>query len=322
MVTGNWAILLNLLSVLALSAIVVVTLVSVAVRLRWFHAGQSAARSRRQLLWLLALAPWSIGLAAGFIAIVPAILDWPGMASMAFLHWHHPRQFLLYSWHGLAAAMATVYVMLILARNFLRLYRNGRVLTTLLNLAEYDGKGFYHLDTDTAAAFTAGHVYPRCFITKALLSRLSEEEFSIIKLHEDAHARRFDPAKTWLFQLLADFFPRKTAQELIQAMATVMEQCADEAVASVVPDKSVIAMTLLKARRLAVQPLPQILTTHTFCHYSQDNIEQRIDYLLAAQHDKGFSPGLALLTLASLAVACAMSAAVVHHALEYIVGHS
>ena len=144
----------------------------------------------------------------------------------------------------------------------------------------------------------------------------------IIKLHEKEHARRHDPYKKWLFQVLTAFFPKRISQTLNQSMTTVMEQCADEAVSSVISDKSVIATTLVKVRRLAIEPLGQGFEANLMCHYGMDNIEKRIAYLLAENKGKAFPFLITILVYSAMSILCAMSADVFHHAIDYTLSHS
>ena len=322
MIIGPIAILLNLISVLALCGILVVTTVSVFTRFNIIDVNHFSATSRRQMLWLVAFSPWIIGIIAAFIALLSGSRFWPIPESYSFLHWHHPQEFLLYSWHGLSIALATGCTGVIIFRNIIRLLKNSNKLKTLLALAEIDDNGFYRLDADTPAAFTAGYSRPKCYITNALRAQLNDEEYSIIKLHEKEHARRHDPYKKWLFQLLTAFFPRRISQTLNQSMTTVMEQCADEAVSSVISDKSVIAMTLVKVRRLTINPPGQKFATNLMCHYGMDNIEQRIAYLLADNKGKVFPLLISILVFSAMSILCAMSADVFHHAIDYTLSHS
>ena len=322
MIIGPLAILLNLISVLTLCGILVVAAVSVSTRFNLININRYSATSRRQILWLVAFSPWVIGLVAGFIALLSGSRFWPIPDSYSFLHWHHPQEFLLYSWHGLSVALAMGCTGIIVFRNLVRLVKNSNKLKTLLALAEIDGNGFYRLDADAPAAFTAGYSQPKCYITNALRAQLSDEEYSIIKLHEKEHARRHDPYQKWLFQLLTAFFPRRISQTLNQSMTTVMEQCADEAVSSVIADKSVIAMTLVKVRRLTIDPLGQKFAANLICHYGMDNIEPRIAYLLSDTKGKVFPLLITMLMFTAMSILCAMSADVFHHTIEYTLSHS
>lgn len=322
MIIGPIAILLNLISVLVLCGILVVAAISVSMHFNLIKVNHYSATSRRQILWLVAFSPWLVGIVAGFIALWSGSRFWPISESYSILHWHHPQEFLLYSWHGLSVALATACTGVIVFRKLIRLLKNSNKLKTLLALAEIDGNGFYRLDTDAPAAFTAGYSRPKCYITNALRAQLSDEEYSIIKLHEREHARRHDPYKKWLFQLLTAFFPRRISQTLNQSMTTVMEQCADEAVSSVIADKSLIAMTLVKVRRLTIDPLGQKFTNNLICHYGMDNIEPRIAYLLADNKGKEFPFLIAILMFTAMSILCAMSADVFHHTIEYTLSHS
>ncbi len=322
MIVGSLAILFNLLSVLALSGVLVVTAVCLIVRFRIIDLNSYSALARRKFLWLLAFSPWVIGTVAGIIALLTGSRYLPIAENYSFFHWHHPQEFLFNSWHGLSVAIAVSSVLFIVIRNIIRLHKKRIKLKTLLSMAESNADDFYYLDADTPAAFTAGYFQPKCYITKALLSKLSKEEYSIIKLHEKEHARRYDPYKKWVYQLLTTFFPKKISLILNQSLTTVMEQCADEAVALVIHDKSVIATTLLKVRRLAYPLFAKNMEHNLICHYGMDNIEERISYLLADNKGRVFPLFITILTCAVMSILCAMSADMFHHTIEYTLSHS
>ena len=321
MISGFPAFILNWVSIIAISSLIVVGLITISTQFNNVHFERFSVDARRSLLWLAALSPWIIGILAGFITLSSGGDYWAAKLSSVVFHWHHPREFILASWHGASIAISIIYVMYVAVGHILKLLDSGNKLNTLVALAEPLDSDIQRLDTDTPAAFTAGYLKPRSYITQALLSQLSDEEFSIVKLHEKEHARRYDPVKKCLFQLLTALFPRNVSQRLNQSMTTAMEQSADRAILDEVPDRATIAATLLKVRRLVAQPIHLQTDTSFICNYGIDNIEQRIEYLLT--EDKGRSiPVLAtFLIFFSMSVLCAMSADFIHHTIEYTLSH-
>lgn len=321
MISGFSAFILNWISVIAISSLIVVGLITISIQVKTNRFGRFTVDARRSFLWLVALSPWIIGILAGFIALSSTGDYWAARISSGIFHWHHPQAFILASWHGTSIAISLIYVMYVSIEHVLRLLDSGNKLNTLVALAEPLDSDIQRLDTDTPAAFTAGYLKPKSYITQALLSQLSTEELSIIKLHEKEHVRRYDPAKKCLFQLLTALFPRKVSQRLNQSMTTAMEQGADRAISDEISDRATIATTLLKVRRLVAQPLHLHADTSLVCNYGIDNIEQRIEYLLAEDRGRSIPVVATFLFFVSMSVLCAMSADYIHHTIEYTLSH-
>ena len=94
----------------------------------------------------------------------------------------------------------------------------------------------------------------------------------------------------------------------------------------VVKDKSKIAETLLKVRRLTVKSFGNSLDNHSldnnaFCHFGKDNLNQRVRYLLSDQQEKDFPVFMVGLTAISMLVVCALSTDLFHHLIEYSLSH-
>jgi len=326
MLLGDAALFLNLLSITAFCVLLMIAIVSSLIKLKsllkldFGNLSAYSAFSRRRILWLVTLSPWLVGFIAAALVLLTGSSYLPVSDLFDLLHWHHPQEFVFLSWHGLSTLLAISYVGFVFIQNVIRLVQNSRQIKLLHSLAEKDYDGFYQLDADAPTAFTAGYTRPQCYITSALRSRLNLEEYTIVQLHEQAHARQFDPLKKWFYQLLTAFFPLSVSRQLEQSMVLAMEQCADSAVTRVITDKSKIAMTLIKVRRLAVNPFAN-LDNRSLCHYGIDNIPQRIDYLLSSKNKKSFPTLQIILIASSMSIICALSADIFHHAIEYTLSH-
>jgi len=321
MIQGEAAIFLNVLSITAFSALLLVAIISLLVKLNPGNLNAYTAPSRRRILWLIALSPWLVGFVAAALALFSDSPYLPIPDSFDLLHWHHPQEFIFTSWHGLSTLFAVSYTGFIFIQNVSRLIQNSRQMQLLHALAEQDDDGFYQLDSDAPTAFTAGYSKPQCYITSALRRQLNVDEYIIVQLHEKEHARQFDPLKKWFYQLLTAFFPLSVSRQLNQWMVLAMEQCADSAVSRVIADKSLIAMTLIKVKRLAVRPFGNTLDDRALCHYGNDCIHERIHYLLSDESEKRFPAFLIILTTLSMSIICALSADIFHHLIEYTLSH-
>lgn len=321
MILGPTAVALNLLSIMAFAVLIIVAAISIFIKINPDVLARYSASIRRRILWLLALSPWLVGLVAATLTLLSGSQYMTIPAAYDLFHWHHPQEFIFGSWHGLSMIFAISYTSLLFMKNIKRLLLNNSQIKLLHALADPDQNNFYQLDADAPMAFTAGYYRPKCYMTSALRRQLNDKEYRIIQLHENEHARRLDPLKKWFFQLLMSFFPQGTSRLLNQMMVLAMEQCADSAVYRVTKDKSLIAMTLLKVRRLAVGSGENGPNDHAVCHYGVDSISERISYLLSNDKHKTFPFFQVVLTAVTMSVICVLSANIFHHTIEYTLSH-
>jgi len=322
MIQGFWAVVLNSISIIAFSVLLIVFMLSILIKLKSFQLSNYSASSRLSTLWLVVLSPWVIGALTTALMIISDSQYITVPIAYDLLHWHHPEEFEAYSWHGVLILLALGYITALLIKNIAIFLSNRQKAILLHTLSEAGEDDVFKLEADAPAAFTIGYSQPRCYITTGLSERLSEQESDIVHLHEKEHARRFDPFKKWLFQLLTSFFPSSVASQLNRSMVLAVEQIADSAVSRVVKDKSLIAMTLLKVKRIINSPLRtnsgvSYLNDKTVCHYGLDNIEQRICYLLSEERAKKIPLFFLGLVVISMSVVCAVSADIFHHVIEY-----
>jgi Zn-dependent protease with chaperone function len=322
MITGLPGFLLNSLSIIVMSAVIIMALISLALYLHRMPLHRLTAKSRQSALWILIGSPWLIGVLAAVIVMVSSAPVAAKFTSNQWVHWHHPAEFSMNSWHGYFVFSMLSLALFMFLRAGMRAVKSIYAIRTLLALSSDGPDGVRILDTNAATAFTAGIRKPDCFMTSALLNQITDDEYKIIHLHETAHIQHKDPVKKTLFHLLTTFFPARLALAFNQSMTTAMEQCADAVVVSKLHDTAAIARTLLKVRRLAVRELTDHLCIPQVCHYGLDNIDQRIRYLLADQKGHDISVMLTLTVISLLAIACALGADSIHHAIELSLNHS
>ena len=322
MITGIPGFLLNCFSIIAMSAILVIAIINLAYYCRINPWHLLNAEARQTALWFLVVSPWLTGIIAATIVMSMSNSTLAMIFDNQLIHWHHPDTFTLASWHGYFVLATLGLAAFLSLRIIRRLRRSNTTIQTLSMLAMPRTDGVHILDTETPAAFTAGMKNPLCFMTSALVRSLNADEYTIIRLHEEAHARRRDPLRKTLFHLLTATFPNQITQTLNQTMNTAMEQSADSAVCGVIPDKAIIARTLVKARRLSMQTIPANLFLAQACHYSIDDIDQRIHYLLTDYKGCSVPALLIVLLLCIFSIACALGADTIHHAVELSLRHS
>jgi Zn-dependent protease with chaperone function len=321
LIIGLLAILLNVLSIMAFGVLLTVAAASMFIKLKPDALSRYTPNSRRKGLWLLSLSPWLVGLLAAVFALLPYSSFFSVFDNYDLFRWHHLQEFHYNSWHGLLMIVMIGIVSLLFLQSTRSLLRNARKVSVLHALAEPDQNNFYQLDADTSMAFTLGYLRPRCYVTSALRSQLNANEYQIVQLHENAHAARLDPLKKWVFQFLTSFFPLSASSQLNQQMVVAMEQCADLAVSATIKDKTLIAMTLLKVKRLTVAPLDPALAARAVCHYGFDGVSQRIEYLLSDKKEKVFPVFSMLLVIISMTIASVLLTDFLHHAIELPLAH-
>jgi len=320
MIHGAGAVALNLLFILFFSLFLVAIVAAIISSVGNLNLGRYSLPSRRRVLWFAALTPWIIGIVTACLSIFVDSRYQPADGFNLF-HWHHSQEFNLASWHGITLLVGISIVSFLLLKAVFRLITNARQLKLLYQLAEENERGFYQLEAEKITAFTAGIIKPRCYITNGLLQQLSAQELTIVQLHESAHAKSFDPLKKWLFQLLTSFYPVSVSRQMNICMTLVMEQSADARVARVVKDKSLIAETLLKVKKLASASTGNNVLAPVACHYAMDNVEERINYLINRQKETIFPLLPVVLAITTLAAFCGFSADAFHHVIEFTLSH-
>ena len=321
MINGLIGFMLNAFSIIVLSATMVIVLASVLLMTDLWQRLNLSASDCRRALWLIVLAPWLVGAFATFIVVA---LSQPEIALLFqgdFIHWHHLNEFYWNSWHGLLVLTALALLALMLFRVIRRIQSVNQTVALLSEYSRVRADGVLELDSDTHAAFTVGVGKPQCYMTRALIDALDEDEYEVIRVHEMSHVQSRDPARRAKFFVLAGLYPTVIARFLMSQMITVTEQLADAQVVDSNPDRAFIARVLLKAHRLVKQSAPINQTAMGICQFGADSIEQRISYLLSAEHRQAFSPVVAFVVLAFLSLACAMGTDVLHHAIELPLQH-
>jgi Zn-dependent protease with chaperone function len=322
MITGLLGFVLNAFSIVVLSAVAVIALISLAFYFRAVGLQRFTAESRQIGLWILVCSPWLIGFMSATIVLLLSTPIVSNFIGNQFVHWHHPTEFALNSWHGYFVFIMLGMATLMAIKAGFHIVKSSTTISTLSAMSSPGPEGIRILETNTAAAFTAGIKDPHCYMTSALLDEINAEEFAIIRLHEMAHIRRCDLLKKTLFHLLTKFFPSAIATSFNQTMTTAMEQSADAAVVNNHHDKAIIAKTLLKVRQLVVQEFTDQFHVPQICHYGLDDIDQRIRYLLADQKGEEVPMLWVLSFIVLFAISCALGTDTIHHAIEISLQHS
>ena len=322
MISGITGELLNLLSVFAVSHLLVIATISLMALINFALPMRYSAETNRQLLWLVVTSPWLIAITTALLVMLLSNDAFTDSSHIALAHWHHIHSYSLVSWHSLISGIFLVWI---IAKAALQLKPLGGYLNrleVLYSLSKKSETGLNTLESDIPVAFTAGLFRPRSFITNQLSDSLDESELMIIQLHEQEHVRRFDPLQKYFFQFLCGFFPTRVALRLRDAMTTAMEQCADHTASCKVKDRESVAMTLLKVRRLFGKQGKVSSNDVLVCPYGIDNIEARIAYLMYPSDYKHFPVLKVITALVLMVVICVVSSDLIHHVTDRLLVHS
>jgi Zn-dependent protease with chaperone function len=316
-ITGIPAYIINMITIMALGVFLSVIVVSLYFKLKAKNQKNYAAKTYQNVLWSMVALPWIMGFVA---AILLAFFDtelnsWQNI--IPGIHWHHIDEFYFKSWHGVLGVLVVGFVIFAFFKSAINLLKNIQKINVLKSLSHLESDNTYLLDTDNPIAFVGGYIKPKVFITTGMKEQLKSEELEIVLLHEYEHVRCKDSLKKLIFRLLSSVYLGKTSIRLQSAMNLSIEQCADKAITSEIPDKSKIAETLLKVKSLLNQTTEKKYDTTALCHYGFDEIERRIRYLLLPEPQKTFPIFIISIISLVLAFSCTYFAASAHHFIEY-----
>ena len=277
-------------------------------------------KSRKITLWFLATLPWfsAFSTAAYFVYAANGLSPFESASSMD--HWHHIDSFSWFSWHGAVTACALVFLVYVISSRLLKLRAHQHEIKSLMALSHKLDNNTFEIDSNDAAAFTAGFISPKCFVTKGMREQISETEYHIVMQHELAHANKRDPLKKWLFALLAAFFIPNIKQRLVLHMTLAMEQDADNAVVSNTTSTLDIAGTLVKVARLNATG-STLKNTDMVANFGADVLAQRVYFLLGQLSLKPVNHLLMMLLAVAAFFLCLTSVDSIHHFIETFTSH-
>lgn len=169
---------------------------------------------------------------------------------------------------GLAAG-----ILFLTARSLVRQLFSGRQYLRALPLGEMvtvDDLQCRTIETSERAAFCAGYLRPRVYLSRGILEELNHDELRAVVAHERHHLQRRDPLRRLVARALADglfFLPilRRTSLRYVD----LGELAADQAAVAAIDDRRPLASALLK------------LSEHDPMPHAVAGIDPaRVDYLL------------------------------------------
>ncbi len=326
MITGKLSLLLHLLAIFGVFMLMTVLILTLLQQPLLRRLRSYTPSARRQWLWLIGLLPMLSGLLAVFFVMLPSLRfalfsDCPECHvhddPYEHLCWYHPLDFYLLSWQSFFLLGIALLVLHGLWRSLSSIMVLEREAAKLMAFADNTTTGYQRLDSDIPCAVTLGLWRPRSLISSCLETALSPEELEVVARHEAAHAANRDPLKQFIYRVVAFLFPSRA---FIREMELAMEQCADLAVARHVPDRALIASTILKVRKMS-EHSASLIAGAGVNNFNASVLEQRIRFLLTMQHGWAFPVAKLLLGFSLLMVAGLLSGDAVHHGIEFLLSY-
>lgn len=320
MLDGTLALILNVLAIALVCFALHNVTVSAIVSLLNQRFLQLQVPSRKATLWLLVSVPWLSALCTASYFYYAANNNTLFENQTSVAHWHHVDTFSWLSWHGLTLASAIGFLSYIVITRIATFSRHRSELAHLVALSERIDNNTYEIQSTDVAAFTAGFIKPKCFITQGMRQQTTEQEQTIILKHEIAHAKRRDPFKKWLFSILCAFYIPIISKRLSLHMTLAMEQEADNAVICSENSSLDIAGTLVKVARLNASG-NTIKNTDMVANFGADVLEQRVYFLLGQLNLKPVNKLLMFIIIVATFFLCLSSVDGLHHFIEAVFKH-
>jgi len=325
MLNNMLAMILNQFSIALMGLLVSLALLALVWPLIVRYIIHLSARSQKNALWLFVATPLVISIMCVLVFLPPLSHSESWRWLTRYAHWHHPGAFDLDSWHSVILFGFFLGVIYVLARKGLLAIRHLNSLYSLNRLTKSATKhsktrqDFVVLDCEAPSAFTAGIIYPKCYVTTGLIERVSKMELDIIIAHERAHIKHKDTRNRLLFALFASFYPRSVVRRLNRMFSLATEQLADAHVGKsyCVCD---IAQTLVKAAR--IQRFSAERVAHAGMNYFIGaEIDLRVRALIVPQVYRSFPLGTSLTLLALTMIVSFAAVDGLHHLIEVVFSH-
>ena len=316
MISGDAAVILNLLIVAILALLFGIAIACSSSFVSVESWRKFSAEARRSLLWITVSLPWAFSAGTILLALVTSIFNVTPWLDRLY-HWHHNTSFDVISWHSF---LVIIFLALFSTLAIAACYQVVK-LSQLQRLLRFMQGNENVLPMQRPIAFTAGILSPQIFLSSGLVSSLNADEKNIVFLHEQAHQRRRDPAKKWVFGFLTAFYPKLLRLELRREMSLCMEQCADEAVVATGKAGEYLAKVMVRVSKIMKNSLTTDISLSLHCRFNGAELTERVHYLVLPQTKKPLPLAWLWPTLISLFVLCLLQVDVVHHAVELIFQH-
>jgi len=322
MIEGLFAVFLNLMAIAVITFVISNLAVSAIVCFLAQKFLTMEVKSRKAILWLLALIPWLAVICVG-LCFVYQMSSFNAMAAVnRYTHWHHMNYFEVFSWHSVSLIAAAFLLSYVSFNKVAQLLNHRRQLRLLQSLSTSIQPDVFEINAEQASAFTGGFLKKRCYVTSGMLKETTEQEQAVILGHEKAHALHNDPLKKWLFSIAAAFYVPAISARLKLHMTLAMEQEADRAVINEETPATFVASTLVKVARLNQASITKPLVNNDLVsNFGADVLEQRVYFLLDQLNLKPVNKITTTLFVLLTLCLSFLSIDGVHHFMETVFNH-
>ena len=287
-----------------------------------------APSTRSNLLWIWAMLPLLLGLAALFIVLLPSMFHFMGIATDHCLeHVHHAHLCLVHSPAFVGNPLELLVLGSLALVTFRKLSRIGASIirdcrtTSMLNsmsIQPSNPEDHHVLTSNRVFAFTIGLFRPLVFVSSRLTEVLDHKELLIVLSHEDGHRLRRDGLRKLSARILASAHFQTTRQTLLAELELATEQSCDEHAAGSLDDRLSVAETILKLSRLASM---DHIRGDSVSAFNASDCERRIEGLLNPPIPRNrYLSAIWMVILCVLSVSGLMSADFWHHITESLFG--
>lgn len=288
----------------------------------WPLIRRCQVRHRMELpgnLWfLLGMVPFLAGMTVAAAALISATLKGLSLiADHCRLHPGHPHL----CWEHAQMPSSWLFWILLTGIGLLLLASALRVGYPLYSLERELGKSaesagsFLLVESNIPAAFVAGILRPRIYLTTRAFRLLSLDERRIVLFHEQEHVRRRDPLKLALLRLAGFLFPGFHRIEKRWKEAAEIE--CDWACRECGEEPAEISSTIVKLARFAREA--STAPTLAYALGGEPVLRQRVERLLSGIRPRTLQQARLTLVLVILALVSA-GLSTSHHLLETILG--
>lgn len=326
MITGKLSLLLHLTAIFGIFLLVTILALTLLQPRLLQRLDYYAPAARRRWLWCIILLPAMTGLLAVILVMLPStelalFVECPACHVHAddyeHLCWYHPLTFKLLSWQSMFLSGMAVFFSHGLLRAACSARRLAQETRKLLSFSDGNARGYTRLDSDIPCAVTLGLLRPRSLISSAIETGLNPQELDVVVAHEAEHVRNRDPLKQFVFRLFAALFP---ARAFVAAMELAVEQCADQAVAHKLPNRALIAATILKVRTMS-ERTSALVAGVGVNGFSASILEQRITLLLSRRKGLAFPTRKLVLVIGFIIGVGLLSGDLSHDAVEFLLAY-
>lgn len=236
-------------------AVVVATLVGIAVRAGKRHLATIEPMRRSRALMALAAAPVVLATAGVVACALPSLAAAAMHAGDHCGHHdghphlcplHLPDHGSTFGWVILGATIAWALARVV---SQLEVFAKGSALVADLRRDGRADGDVLVVDSDAVFAVTAGLFSPSVLVSRGLAERLPPGERRAVLAHERAHVRRRDALRLAVTRILWSPVPARLAEPLLSELALAYEEICDREAAAHVGDPLIVADAIVRAAR-------------------------------------------------------------------------